>query len=552
MIVLLALVTLEGCQGLSAGPSSTHPTQGGTLALSTSALNFGSVVVGSSNTLTLTATNSGSAALTVTGATASAKQFVLNAPSLPLTIAAGHAATLSIAFTPEAAANVAGTISIVSNASDSSLSVSLNGVGVAPGQLTSNTSSMNFGTVVVGKSQTESATLTNTGGSNLTISQASVTGSGFQITGLNLPLTLTSGQSTKLNVTFAPQSSGAANGTVSLTANPSMSAKRAVLLRVGSSASGFHALQEETEIDTLTISVTGLAATPGLLGALPSSLNFGSVQVGDDNPLSESVTNTGGSDVIISQVNVTGAGFGVSGINPPVTLTPGQTYTFTATFAPQSAGSASGSITVVSNASNPNLTIPLSGTATATAQLSVNPAGLNFGNVVVGTNSQLGGQLNATGASVTVSSVVSSNSQYTVSGLSLPVTIPAGSYATFTVTFTPTATGLVNATLTFTSNATNSPTVQSLSGTGTAPPVHSVALSWDASSSPDIAGYNIYRSTVSGGPYTKINSSLDSTTSYTDNSVVDGTTYYYVTTAVNSSNQESGYSNQASATIPPP
>ncbi len=77
-----------------------------------------------------------------------------------------------------------------------------------------------------------------------------------------------------------------------------------------------------------------------------------------------------------------------------------------------------------------------------------------------------------------------------------------------------------------------------------------VALSWTASSSPGIAGYNAYRSTTSGGPYTKLNSSLISTTSYMDLAVQDGYTYYYVTTAVNSQGQESAYSNQAVATVP--
>jgi fibronectin type 3 domain-containing protein len=79
---------------------------------------------------------------------------------------------------------------------------------------------------------------------------------------------------------------------------------------------------------------------------------------------------------------------------------------------------------------------------------------------------------------------------------------------------------------------------------------HSVALSWTASSSPNIDGYNIYRSGTSGGPYSKLNSSLNPGTTYTDSTVVDGSTYYYVTTAVNSGSQESAYSNQAQAIIP--
>jgi hypothetical protein len=68
-----------------------------------------------------------------------------------------------------------------------------------------------------------------------------------------------------------------------------------------------------------------------------------------------------------------------------------------------------------------------------------------------------------------------------------------------------------------------------------------VALSWTASTSPGIAGYNAYRSTVTGGPYTKLNSSLIATTTYTDQMVQSGGTYYYVTTAVNSQGLESVY-----------
>jgi hypothetical protein len=77
-----------------------------------------------------------------------------------------------------------------------------------------------------------------------------------------------------------------------------------------------------------------------------------------------------------------------------------------------------------------------------------------------------------------------------------------------------------------------------------------VALSWAASSSPGIAGYNAYRSMTSGGPYTKVNSTLISTTSYNDQTVQSGSTYYYVTTAVDSQGMESAYSNQAVATVP--
>src|SRR5437870_12096772 len=74
---------------------------------------------------------------------------------------------------------------------------------------------------------------------------------------------------------------------------------------------------------------------------------------------------------------------------------------------------------------------------------------------------------------------------------------------------------------------------------------------WSPSSS-TVAGYNVYRGGVSGGPYTRINASLGVLASYTDTSVQSGQTYYYVTTAVDSNGVESGHSNEASALVPTP
>ena len=62
--------------------------------------------------------------------------------------------------------------------------------------------------------------------------------------------------------------------------------------------------------------------------------------------------------------------------------------------------------------------------------------------------------------------------------------------------------------------------------------------------------YNTCSSTVSGGPYVKMGSTASSDPSYTDNSVQTGRTYYYVVTAVNSSNQESGYSSEVTTIVP--
>jgi len=78
---------------------------------------------------------------------------------------------------------------------------------------------------------------------------------------------------------------------------------------------------------------------------------------------------------------------------------------------------------------------------------------------------------------------------------------------------------------------------------------HAVTLTWSPSTSV-VVGYNVYRSTQSGGPYSKLNSSPVSVVTYTDNTTLGGQTYFYVATGVNASGVESGFSNEAQATIP--
>ena len=80
---------------------------------------------------------------------------------------------------------------------------------------------------------------------------------------------------------------------------------------------------------------------------------------------------------------------------------------------------------------------------------------------------------------------------------------------------------------------------------------HTVSLKWSASTSSNTSYYKVYRGTVSGGPYSLLSNNV-SVTSYTDTSVQSGSTYYYVTTAVDSSGIESGYSDVAQAVVPMP
>ncbi len=125
-----------------------------------------------------------------------------------------------------------------------------------------------------------------------------------------------------------------------------------------------------------------------------------------------------------------------------------------------------------------------------------------------------------------------------------PIPAPGGGSSVMTISVgSATQMGTYPITVTGSGNGTYQSVMVTLTVTA------QVALSWTASQSPGIAGYNIYRSVTSGGPYTRMNSSLDSNTSYNDQAVQDGYTYYYVTTAVDSQGNESSYSNEAFATI---
>jgi fibronectin type 3 domain-containing protein len=80
---------------------------------------------------------------------------------------------------------------------------------------------------------------------------------------------------------------------------------------------------------------------------------------------------------------------------------------------------------------------------------------------------------------------------------------------------------------------------------------HSVALHWTASISA-VAGYNIYRATKSGGPYTKLNAAPVAAVAYTDTAVGAGQTYFYAVASVDSHHVEGAKCMEARATIPTP
>src|SRR6266478_5217919 len=209
------------CLILLAAILSPRATQGqgllaqGTLSFSPSPGSFGSVSVGSSKTITLTVKNTGSAPVNISGESVHATGFSSSGLTLPHTITAGAYITMSVKFTPTSSGLSSGYVLFTSNASNGSAQYSVSGTGViAAGTVATTPSSVSFGTVANGTTNSQAVQIKNTGGASVTISAATVSGTGFKLSGISLPLTLAAAQTSSFTVGFNPTSSGSVTGSV--------------------------------------------------------------------------------------------------------------------------------------------------------------------------------------------------------------------------------------------------------------------------------------------------------------------------------------------------
>lgn len=187
-----------------------------------------------------------------------------------------------------------------------------------------------------------------------------------------------------------------------------------------------------------------------------------------------------------------------------------------------------------------------SSNVSTSSELTASAMSLSFGNVATGqTSSQNVTLTNAGDSSITIQQVTVSGAGYSASGVPANEVLPAGESTALAVSFSPSTSGSFTGTVSIASTATNSAISITLSGGS-----YAVNLSWTASTT-DGVGYYIYRGTVTGGPYVKLNSSPVDTTSFMDTGIASGQTYYYVVAAVDANGIESSPSNQVSASIPP-
>jgi len=205
-----------------------------TLSVSAISLDFGTVTLNSASTQSITLQSTGTGSVTVSALTVAGTGFAVAGPALPLKLYPGQAASVQVSFDPQVAGADTGALSIASNAAGgSTITVGLSGTGSGASAnpvLTLSTTSLNFGSVPLGSPATQSVTLTSTGSSAVTVNAASLTGTGFTISGATFPVTLNPNIAISVQVGFDPTVVGAATGTLTFASNSTKGSTSVVML----------------------------------------------------------------------------------------------------------------------------------------------------------------------------------------------------------------------------------------------------------------------------------------------------------------------------------
>jgi hypothetical protein len=411
--------------------------------------------------------NTGNAAVTLSSFVltgANPGDYAISANTCPGSLPAGNGCQVNITFSPTAAGARSAALTVTDNASGSPQSVPLSGTGQVPTfTLTFTPTSLTFPAQNTGTtSAPQGVSIQNTGNSPVTMNGFSLTGasaSSYTIAANNCPTggsTLGVGNACQVNITFSP----AATGTLT------------AALTVADNATG----------NPQTVSLSGTGQTPTMiLSFSPPSLTFPTVNTGSNNAMGFSVTDTGNSPVTFTSFAVSGANAGDFTItqntcpSSPATFSAGASCSIQVTFAPSAAGARSASIVFTDNATGSPQSVSVSGTGQVqNISLNVNPSTLTFA----------AQNLSTTSPAQTVTLTANGNTAVLFSGFSLtgtnladynisvntcpssPTTLAVGNSCSISITFTPSANGVRTASLSVTDNATGSPQMVSLTGTG--------------------------------------------------------------------------------------
>ena len=242
------------------------------VTLSPSTLTFVSQTVGTtSSAQTVTLSNNGSSALSVTGiaVTGANSGDFLETNTCGSSVAAGGNCAMSVTFTPTATGTRTASVTITDSDPSSPQTVGLTGTGAA-GTTTASASpgTLTYASQTVGTtSSAQAVTLSNTGSAALTISSIAVTGanSGDFLETNTCGSTVAGGGSCGISVTFKPAAAGTRTGTLTISDNATGGPQTVSLTGTGAAASGGDF--------TLSSSPSSLAVTSGQTGSLTVSVS---------------------------------------------------------------------------------------------------------------------------------------------------------------------------------------------------------------------------------------------------------------------------------------
>lgn len=223
--------------------------------------------------------------------------------------------------------------------------------------------------------------------------------------------------------------------------------------------------------------------TPASISVSPTSVDFGDQQLGvTSSSQAITVSNTGGEDLGINGVSISGANAGAfAQTNNCSTVANGESCTVNVSFTPSTQGGKDATLTIDSTDHSVDVSLTGNGVPEQVAGISVSPSSVDFGDVQVGTNSAPQAvTVNSTGTiGLNVSNVsISGTNAGAFSQTNNCSTVASGGSCSVQVTLMPNSTGSQSATLSISSNADSQSTVDvPLSGNGTAVPEPNIAVS---------------------------------------------------------------------------
>jgi hypothetical protein len=222
---------------------------------------------------------------------------------------------------------------------------------------------------------------------------------------------------------------------------------------------------------------------------------------------------------------------------------------FTVEFRGKAEGVAEGRISILTSSSDTPLVLEVKASTTVSqSELTASDAGIDFEDVPIGSSGKKEVLLTNSGnREVRISGISISGRDFRVSGVTA-VNLGPGQNVSVEVNFAPTSAGGQNGNLTITSAEGTSLLTIPITATGAASSQSAVKLNWEESPI-SVAGYVVYRSAESAGPYVRIAAAVASA-EYVDTGLAAGHTYYYVVASLDGDQVESEYSPQISATVP--